>query len=196
MSLFLALSLVVASSSWVPARPVPPQFKSSRYALTFKTPKNSSYCPLSKRWRGTDNGTVMFLVAPTKCGIAKGPSVSRPFTPNPLPMLSVSYTYVGLSRPAPCQQVDKLKIMGKVQPLCEIRRGSTIIRTIRGTYIADIPSEVMVTLVSTPQRLKRDMNALHRVTGSLRACTAMLKGPRGGFTIGRGKTCPSDAVWF
>lgn len=196
MPLLLALSLAVAPASWVPARPAPPQFKSSRFALTFKTPKNSSYCPLKKGWNGTDNGTVLFLVAPMKCGSARRTSTNRPFAPNPLPMLSVSYTYIGLARPAPCQQVDKIKIMGKTQPLCEVRRGGTVIRSIRGTYIADIPSEVMVTLVSTPQRLKQDMNALKRVTGSLRACTAMLRGPRGGFTIGRGKACPSDAAWF
>nr|WP_294847593.1 hypothetical protein [uncultured Sphingomonas sp.] len=187
----------MTAANWVPARPTPPQFKSSRFALTFKTPKNSSYCPLRKAWRGTDNGTTMFLVAPMKCGLTiKGPSTNRSFSPNPLPMISVSYNYVGVARPAPCAQVDKVKIMGRTQPVCEIRRGGTLIRSIRGTYIADIPSEVMVTLVTTPMRLKKDMDALKRVTGSLRACTAMLQGPRGGFTIGRGKACPAAAVWF
>lgn len=196
MPLLLTLSVALSSASWTPPRVAPAQFKSDRFALTFKTPKGVSYCPLKKGWRGTDNGTLLFLAPPARCGPASGPSTNRSFSPNPLPMLSVSYAYVGMTQHAPCNAVGRVRVMGATQPLCEVRRGGTIIRSVRATYIADIPSEVLVTLVSTPERLNRDMDALKRIAGSLKACVATLRGPRGGFTIGRGKPCPSDARWF
>lgn len=194
--LLLVLTLALANSGWTPPRQAPAAFKSARFGLTFKTPRKASYCPLRNGWKGSDNGTLLFLVPPSRCGAASGSSTNRAFAPNPLPMLSISYNYVGMTRPTPCRAVGKMKAMGADRPVCEVRRGGTVIRSVRATYIADIPSEVLVTLVSTPDRLGKDMDALRRVTGSLKACTATMQGPRGGFTIGRGKPCPPDARWF
>ena len=49
-------------------------FTSSNYAITFKAPDYTYYCPLPDGWEGSDHGTILFLASPSACYGAGYPS--------------------------------------------------------------------------------------------------------------------------
>jgi hypothetical protein len=174
--------------------PVPSVYVTRNYALTFTPPKAATYCPLPEDWVGSDHGTTLFLTPPERCGGAGYPSSGRDFSPN-VPRIEVYYGYwfEGDMDPPPCPQtVGAAKLIGKSRPLC--RADGQV--SLSAIYKVDGPAQVILTLVTTPERLDADLATLRELAVTVRPCRAAY--PMAGgkpLVTGTGRLCPAGK-WF
>jgi hypothetical protein len=70
--------------------------------------------------------------------------------------------------------------------------------TIRAPYKADARAQVIITLVSEPHRLERDLQSFVALANSVRTCSSQWGSSDGkkAFVIGSGPPCPANASWF
>ncbi len=192
-ALGMAAALATGGSPLIRAELAPPVYATGNYALTFRTPPNLTYCPLSDDWVGSDHGTTLFLVPPLRCGGTGYPSSARSFTPLNTPRIEVYYGYLIEDAPPdrPCRMTSRLWFMGKASPLCKGRVGRMITLETWGSYEADEPAEVSLRLVTTQGRLASDTKILIRLATSLHACHVADASP----PSGAGAPCPK-ASWF
>jgi len=198
-ALVLALIADSAASANGP-EPVPPIFVSDTHGLTFSPPKGSTYCPLPSDWVGSDHGTIIFLEPPRTCGGAGYPSSSRGFQPFNTPRIEVYYSYWDAEdAPAPpsCNPVGDAELFGHDQPVCSARTGALVEKTVRATYMADSESHVVITLVTTANRLQRDTIVFQDMVKTIQTCSSDFRTNNGkSFTVGIGRTCPKDGRYF
>jgi hypothetical protein len=195
----LAALMMAAAVTGAP-QPAPPIFVSGNYALTFRSPADTTICPLAPDWVGSDHGTVIFLTPPHACGGAGYPSSSRGFSPE-APRLEVYYQYWlddPDTPPPPCRHViGRVRFVRKLRPLCRIAQGGMLRISVSARYTADNPAWVEVAAVTTPLRLKTDLQALKALSASLRPCRASWSTSDGkSGTIGTGADCPADGKFF
>src|SRR5215472_10113088 len=50
-----------------PPKPAPQIYVSHGFGLSIKIPAGLSYCPLSKKWLGAEQGTALFIEPPSSC---------------------------------------------------------------------------------------------------------------------------------
>jgi hypothetical protein len=200
LSLVRAVSLSLVSESQASSpKPAPPVFETEEHGLTFQTPQGSSYCDLPSDWGGSDHGTVIFLAAPKTCDGAGFPSSSRSFAPEDTPRIEIYYAYwMGEDEAPPprCVQIGRARFLGHVHRICQIKDGRSVGATIRGLYMSDGASEAVFTLVSTPDRVERDLDAFKALVKSTRTCTATWGDGKKSFTIGTGPPCPARGRYF
>jgi hypothetical protein len=195
-----ALAMAAAVSLPLPA---PGQFVTEQYGLTFETPARSSYCALPKDWVGSDHGTVIFLVPPKRCLGAGYPSSGRGFDGD-VPRIEVFYGYSTRDdavdqAPPPCARIGSAEFLGKARPLCRIHvQGRKGISAEADYPVENGAANAVLTLVTTPVRLRADLSKFKLLLKSARTCTATWKPDDGGapFTTGSGPPCPSQARWF
>jgi hypothetical protein len=196
------LTLLLCASPAAAAQPLqaPPRFVSPQYGLTFRTVAGMSYCPLLRGRTGSDHGTVIFLQRPRRCGGAGFPSTSRAFLPRDAARIELYYRYwMGDDEPSSCRQVATLRFLGRPRPVCRRDENGLIVEEVRARYMADVEAEAVLTLATTPSRLRRDREAFRRLAESSRACTSAWSNPTGkkkSFTIGTGAPCPVDGAYF
>jgi hypothetical protein len=194
--MFLALLLAAALAT--SPKPAPPVFATGIYALTFRTPPGSTYCPLPEDWVGSDHGTTVFLLPPRRCRGAGYPSSARGFTPN-VPRIDVFYAYAGDNDTTSCRHpIGTIRFVGQPHGLCRTTRGGRVQITVGAFYQSDLRAEVDVTLDTTKQRLDTDMRVFRSLARSLRPCTAKLWDEHGmqTGTIGTGEACPRGGEDF
>ncbi|HWE46562.1 MAG TPA: hypothetical protein VG407_11085 [Caulobacteraceae bacterium] len=197
MIVALAFAAVAAAAS---PRPTPNAFVSEQYGLTFQTPSGSSYCALSDDWVGSDHGTVIFLTPPTRCYGTGYPSSGRGFDGDPS-RIEVFYAYYTADEdedtPPPCDQVGQVIFLGEVRPLCRTLSGQRAEVSVSARYEADIPAEAILTLVTSPDRLRNDLRKFETLLKSAMTCTATWRDNKGiFFKTGSGPACPNDARYF
>ncbi len=194
-----SLALASASQAAAPLR-APAIFVTENYALTFRAPPGSTYCPLPEDFTGSDHGTIVFLEPPQTCGGAGYPSIARGFAPESTPRINVYYGYwLGeeISPRRPCNQFGRVHFMGKARPLCTVTRGGLPGVEVSARYKADGPAQAIVTLVTTKARFQRDLNAFKFLAGTAHPCVAEWNDRSGrSFAMGTGDPCPAEGKFF
>jgi hypothetical protein len=171
----------------MPPRPAPPVYATAIYGLTFRTPPGLTYCPLPRDWVGSDHRTVLFLESPGNCGGAGYPSSSRSFQRNAA-RIELFYEYVvwdNPKRPARCAGA-RVRFIGQLRAICFHRDGAMVRASLETWYVSDrhmehdgIPSQASLTLVTRPERLRRDLVVFRRLAASLRTCSSLWPGVDG-----------------
>jgi hypothetical protein len=196
---FLFLFLPLSAPGAAPPRPAPAVYATANYALTFRTPRGTTYCPLPRGWVGSDHGTILFLESPRDCGGAGYPSIGRGFTPAYAARIEVYYGYSAADDPPswpPCSKAGSLVLLGGGQQLCRTDEGGMVSLTATAPYSASSAAEAVLTLRSRPARLAGDLAVLRRFAAALRTCTAAWPGRHGRReTFGSGPPCARSG-WF
>jgi len=198
MSALLLAAFVVLIGSPVVATKVPPKaaigtFSSVNYAITFTAPARTSFCPIPDDWEGTDHGTLIFLEPPRFCEGVGYPSSSRGFEPN-VPRFEVYYGNAPEeyeTDPPKCLRVGSLKLLGAARALCRSPDRNRLVLWSRTTYPAISMAEIVLTLVTTPGRLARDLSRFRKFAATVRTCKqfdARLKGKATRWGVGA--RCP------
>ena len=187
-----------AVPTFMPPRLAPAQYTTHNFGLTFRVPREATYCPLPKNWVGSDHGTTVFLEAPRRCGGVGYPSSSRWFEPRSLARMELFYAYwMGEDEPpdGPCHKVGSTIFLGARRAVCEERKGGSVIRTIKARYFADEEAQAILILITRAARLQSDMETFRATAASFRTCKLVWHAPKGTFTMGHGAPCPRSG-WF
>jgi len=186
----LALCLAVHAQAATKPRPAHGRFSTNNYTLTFRTPTGLTYCPVPANWIGSDHGTILFLIPPRRCtGVAYSAS-DRVAEPAGLPHIEVYYGHRDLAdAPLPrCRAVGSISLLGQPRPLCAGHTKGLILRTVSALYSNDTTNEVSLTLVTTRQRLTKDIALFSHLVRSVGMCTSDMALP-GGKRFGSGPPC-------
>lgn len=180
-------------------RPAPRIYVTPNYALTFRAPARSTYCPLAPDWVGSDHGTTIFLSPPAACGTSNGyASSGRVYTPETTPRIDVYYGY--WTEEAPPERCDspagRVRFLGRSRFVCQTRSGGLIADKVYGRYEADSPAEAYLTLVTTKDRYKQDFAAFVAMAGSLRPCRVRQRMDGKTVSFGVGARCPARETWY
>ena len=193
---FLGLGTAAFAGGAVPA---PAVFVSANKFLTFHSPAGGLICPLPKDWVGSDHGTTIFLASPGDCGGTGFPSSSRAFSID-APRIDVYYQYWSSDPPTPpprCRRpVGRMTLFGKNRPLCRRTDGRMIELYTSAGYMADLRAWVELSVLTTPKRLKADLNVLRQVTASVEPCRQTWTIDGQSTVFGTGKECPKDGRFF
>jgi len=194
----LAILVALQNAPTIAPKPAPPIFVTSNYGLTFKAPPGSFYCPLPDGWVGSDHGTTVFLQSPEACGGAGYASSSRNFLGD-VPRIEIYYGYWFADEeraPPPCDMAGRTKLLSEPRPLCREDKDTRVNIRVWARYMADSPAEVVVTLVTEPGRLDRDIATLITLTVSMRTCSFVWTEHGKKFATGTGPSCPEDGTHF
>ncbi|WP_114950784.1 hypothetical protein [Sphingosinicella terrae] len=159
------------------ARPAPPTFVSVNYGLTFPSPPGVYHCPLPIGWIGSDHGTTLFLAPPATCGGAGYSSSSRRSAPVVPPHIRLYYGYVAWDDPVQtrCSGPEAALFLGQRRLLCRREDKARVELSVHAWYVSDAdmesPTEAILTLVTTRQRLDRDRAAFAALAGRIRTCS-------------------------
>jgi hypothetical protein len=194
-----SLLLPLAGVTAAPPRTAPAVYATRNYALTFRPPPGTTYCPLPRDWVGSDHGTVLFLEPPRDCGGNGSPSADLGFSPAEAARIELYYGYWSGddSPPQPrCRDVGRIVILGRSRPLCRTEEAGMISFSAAAPYVASSSAETIVTLRSSAGRVGRDLAVFRRFAAGLRTCTAAWRGARGQVErFGSGPLCPRTG-WF
>ncbi len=173
-------------------------FVSPSYALMFIAPPNLTYCPLPEGWTGSDHGTILFLVSPRSCGDAGYPSMARGFEPPTVPRIEVEYERWDDSFPSPsCRRVGRIRFLGHLHDLCRSQWRGMAVREVTGLYVADDQTEAIVTLITFPSRLSRDLTVLRALAASTHPCAIPWQDAQGRKHIeGSGQPCKKSGDFY
>lgn len=198
----LALAAAVAARHHAEKRipkPISGVYSSVNYAITFPAPSDATYCPLPDTWVGSDHGTSVFLHPPRVCQGVGFPSSSRGFKPN-VRRIDVYYGYViddgETYTPEKCRSVGKITLLGKAHALCRSTDPHGVVLWSGATYFAGLNTQLVVTLVSTPNHLRHDLARFRTFAASVRTCSQVDRDV-GGHSLrwGTGPRCPKSE-WF
>ncbi|PXA78692.1 hypothetical protein DMC25_22330 [Caulobacter sp. D4A] len=181
-----------------PPRPAPPVFVTANHGLTFRSPPGATYCPLPEDFHGSDHGTDLLLNG----GLCTGPgfpSVGRFVDTKGVAAIMVYYGYdpdAGEDEPRrrpPCRKVATVRLLGADRPVCRERYEGRIYYSVEAKYRADAAREVSLSLLTTPERLKADLETLRAFAATVQTCAAPWEGME---PVGVGPPCPKDGVFF
>lgn len=195
---FAILAALQGQPSVAP-KSAPPVFVTSIYGLTFKTPPDAFYCPLPDDWVGSDHGMTVFLETPGECGGAGFPSSSRGFQRD-VPRIEIFYAYWmedDEPSPPPCPAAGRTLLFSQLRPLCREDQDGHVNVTVQARYMADISAQVVITLVTEPNRLDQDIGKLIALATSMRTCSSEWTSDKGKKSVvGTGPRCPRDEGFY
>ena len=189
----------------IAASTLPPVYATANYGLTFRAPPGTTYCPLPPDWVGSDHGTTLFLERPRSCGGVGYPSNSRSFEPD-VARIELYYGYVTGETPRPLPRCPggRVRFVGSLRPICMNRDGATVRISLENRYVSDrnmerhgFPSELVLTLVTRPGRLGRDLVVFRRLATTLRTCSSLWPKANGhpAYLVGVGPRCPHTGTF-
>jgi hypothetical protein len=204
-----AMLLVIAGPARSKDSPVPPAphkvqprtapavYVTGNYALTLRTPRASTYCPLPDSWVGSDHGSSFFLTPPAWCAGAGYPSSSRGFGPERTPRIEIYYGYwdEDMPRPPRCRSLGTVSFLGVPHQLCPRHTEGLSVVEVTGLYKAGPQAEAVLTLVTTGDRLARDLKTFREVAATVRSCTSTVRAGQRKTRFGSGAPCPRGQ-WF
>jgi hypothetical protein len=196
----MPVTLAVAAVLLSAPVPTPPIFVAGNYAITFRTPPNTTTCALPSDWVGSNHGTVIFLRPPKNCGGVGYPSSSRSFSED-VPRIEVFYAYwVGDpgTGPAPCHKVvGSIMFVAEVRKLCQTEDDQHLRISVSTRYTADAPAWVELTLVTIPSRRNVDLKTFRELAGSVTPCKVSWSSSDGkSGSYGVGSICPAEGKFF
>lgn len=200
-------------------RPAPPVFVTQQYGLIADIPPGLTYCPLPTDWTGSDHGTQIYLVPPDGCAEAHGYTSSARIPASFVPSVAIFYgrNVADLHRAdredSPPETNTELaeQMCGDVyaplpreiillgMPAAGCRADQDGVATIQAMVLygtGDTPANqpdrfLIVSLETTPDRLKTDLPILQQIAAGIRVCT-----PSGSKANTPREACPEGANWW
>jgi hypothetical protein len=196
------------TASYAP-KPAPRLYVTQEFGLVMKVPPGLSFCPLPKGWSGYEEGTVLFLKPPSAC-IAPGKSSAVRPIDGFVPSIGIRY-HINRSRddafdgkiPAPetseefarqfCAGASvspDLKLFDQPAFTCRSEMPGNKVRIVLMAVYDSARSHLILTLLTTPDRLADDTRLLATVGSSITDCQ-----PSSGKESGEKPACPKGNWW-
>jgi len=196
-------------SAMYPPKPAPQDFVSHKTGLAMKFPSGLSYCPLPKDWSGEDEGTVVFLDAPSGCMKPIDSTTTRPIA-GFAPSITVRYHANSTRDDAfdgkiPASETSEefarqfcsgaavsqdFKLFGQPAVVCKSEMHSNRVKIVLMAVFNSARNNLTISLVTTHDRLAHDSQTLAAISSSITTCqVASSKGKK------EEKACPEEAVW-
>jgi hypothetical protein len=190
-------------------KPAPRLYVSHKFGLVMKVPPSLDFCPLPKRWAGEEEGTVLFLKPPSAC-MAPGKSSAMRFIDGFVPSISLRY-HGNRSRndafdgniPAPRTSEEfahqfcagafaspDFKLFNDAAFTCRSEMAGNKIRIVLMAVYDSARNHLILTLLTTPDRLTDDTRLLATVASSITACQSSA-----GKEKHEGAACPKGNWW-
>lgn len=188
----------------------PHRYVSQKFGLMMKVPSGLSFCPLPSQWSGSEEGTVLFLKPPSGClSVRADSSTTRP-TSGFTPSITVYYRgnvskYDPFDGRIPASTTTEelarqfcpdffvspdLKLFDQPAVTCRFDLHSNKVRIVLMSLYDSTNNALMVSLLTTRDRLEADRRMLAKIAASITAC----KGASGKETAGAA-ACPTAVVW-
>jgi hypothetical protein len=196
------------TASYAP-KPAPRLYVTQEFGLVMKVPPGLSFCPLPKGWPGNEEGTVLFLKAPSACIAPRGSSSVRPIE-GFVPSIGLRY-HINRSRddafdgtiPAPQTSEEfahqfcpgafaspDLKLFDQPAFTCRSEMPGNKVRIVLMAVYDSARNHLILTLLTTPDRLADDTRLLATVGSSITACQ-----PSSGKKKSEEAACPKGNWW-
>jgi hypothetical protein len=201
------LSLCVTAQS--KAKRAPKLYVSQKFGLVVNVPPGLSFCPLPRNWYGSEEGTVLFLEPPV-AGLASGQSSAMRPVDGFVPSITVRY-FVNRSRedhydgtiPRPgtseefarqfCQgpfASQDLKLFKESAFTCRSALPGDKVQIVLMAVYDSAQKDVVVTLLTTADRLTADKKILASLASGIATCQASSSTERRGAAA-----CPRANWW-
>jgi hypothetical protein len=176
------------TASYAP-KPAPRLYVTQKFGLVMKVPPGLSFCPLPRGWSGDEEGTVLFLEPPSAC-IAPGESSAVRPIDGFVRSIGVRY-HINRSRddafdgniPAPRTSEEfahqfcpgafaspDLKLFERPAFICRSEMAGNKVRIVMMAVYDSARNRLILTLLTTPDRLADDTRLLATVGSSITAC--------------------------
>jgi hypothetical protein len=196
------------TASYAP-KPAPRLYVTQKFGLVMKVPPGLSFCPLPRGWSGDEEGTVLFLKPPSAC-IAPGGSSAGRTIDSSVPSIGLRY-HSNSSRdnaldgniPAPRTSEEfahqfcagafaspDLKLFDQPAFTCRSEMPGNKVRIVLMAVYDSARNHVILTLLTTPDRLADDTRLLATVGSSITACQ-----PSSGHKKREEAACPKGNWW-
>jgi hypothetical protein len=196
----------VSSSS----KHAPHHYVSQKFGLMMKVPSGLSFCPLPSEWSGLEEGTVLFLKPPSGCLDVKADSSTTRPTSRFTPSITVYYRgnvskYDPFDGRIPASTTTEelarqycpdffvspdLKLFDQPAVTCRFELHSNKVRIVLMSLFDSASNALMVSLLTTKDRLETDRRVLAKVSASITACKGLSGKEKAGMAA-----CPNTAVW-
>lgn len=196
-------------SATYPAKAAPQNYVSHKVGLAMRFPSGLSYCPLPKDWSGDEEGPVVFLDAPASCMRPIDSTTTRP-TSGFVPSITVRYhanasredAFDGKISPSetseefarqfcPSANVSQdFKLLEQPAVICRSEMHSNRVRIILMAVFNSARNNLVISLLTTHDRLERDSQTLATISSSITTCQAASS--RGNKEA---RACPDEALW-
>ena len=201
------------TASYAP-KPAPRLYVTQKFGLVMTVPPGLSFCPLPKGWSGYEEGTVLFLKPPSACMATGGSSAVRPID-GFVPSIGLRY-HINRSRndafdgniPAPrtseefAQQFcpgtfvsPNLKLFDQPAFTCRSEMPGNKVRIVLMSVYDSARSHLILTLLTTPDRLAEDTRLLATVSSSISSCHPSLGKEKRGQEKREEAACPKGNWW-
>ena len=211
-ALLIAIALTAGNSLKQAAshksKPAPALYVSQKFGLVMKVPSGLSYCPLPRGWSGDEEGTVLFLKPPSACLPPRASSITRPtegFVPSitlryhanqsrndaydgAIPSARTSEEFARQSCPGAAASPD-LKLFDQPAMMCRAELSDDKVRILLMAVYDSARSKLVLTLMTTHDRLADDTRTLSALASSITACQ-----PSSGKQKGEA-ACPKGNWW-
>lgn len=170
-------------------KPAPRLYVTQKFGLVMTVPPGLSFCPLPKGWSGYEEGTVLFLKPPSACMAPGESSAVRPID-GFVPSIGLRY-HINRSRndafdgniPAPRTSEEfahqfcpgafaspDLKLFDQPAFTCRSEMPGSKVRIVLMAVYDSAQNHLILTLLTTPDRLADDTRLLATVSSSISAC--------------------------
>lgn len=187
----------------------PPIYVSRQFGLLIKVPTGLTICPLPSKWSGAEDGTVLFLEPPSAClDTHEGPSSTRRIA-GFAPSITLRYranagrndNYDGpIPAPRSSQEMarqycakpevsTKFKLFDQPAVTCRSDLPGDKVRIVLMAVYGSGHNVLLVTLLTTQERLAKDENVLANVSAAITACKAAPDSKE------EAPACPSGTAW-
>jgi hypothetical protein len=209
MALTAASGTMESQSAPYAPKPAPKLYVTQKFGLVMTVPPGLSFCPLPRDWSGHEDGTVLFLKTPSACMAPGGSSAVRPID-GFVPSISLRYQ-INRSRddafdgsiPAPrtseefAHQVcagaftsPDLKLFNQPAFTCRSEMPGNKVRIVLMSVYDSARNNLILTLLTTSDRLADDTRLLATVASSITVCK-----PQSGKEKREEAACPKGNWW-
>ncbi len=196
------------SASYAP-KPAPRLYVTQKFGLAMKVPPGLTFCPLPRRWSGSEEGTVLFLKPPSACSAPGESSAMRPID-GFVPSIGLRYhanrgrndAYDG-NIPAPRTSEEfahqfcagsfalpDFRLFDQPAFTCRSEMAGNKVRIVLMAVYDSGRSRLILALLTTPDRLADDTRSLATVASSITACQPLL-----GKEKREEAACPKGTWW-
>ena len=199
MVLAAAAGTMESQTASYASKPTPRLYVTQKFGLVMTVPPGLSFCPLPKGWSGYEEGTILFLQPPSACMPPGGSSAVRPID-GFVPSIGLRYQ-TNRSRddafdgniPAPrtseefAHQVcagafasPDLKLFDEPALTCRSEMPGNKVRIVLISVYDSARNHLILTLLTTHDRLADDTRLLATVASSITGCQPSLGKERRG----------------
>jgi hypothetical protein len=197
-------------------KPAPRIYVSDKFGLMMKLPSGLSFCALPKEWAGSEDGTVLFLKPPSGCITTEADSSTARPVSGFVPSITVSYRsnigrYDHFDGEIPPSRTSKelahqfcpdfsvspdMRLFGQPALTCQLALNRNKVRIVLMSIYDSAKSTLLVSLVTTKDRLKSDRKVLGKVASAITACKVSPDDKEwDDKEKSTGPVCPKATVW-